>query len=144
VRVRATAAAWRIALTGLLSARDLALVDAVARRVLELLDAREHVEPSRLVDASALARMLGVARSTVYEHAGELGAVQLGDGRRARLRFNPERAVEAWTRRSVSKVSQAPDSAVAAGVSRSRRRRSLGSGVVLLPVRDAEARREGG
>jgi hypothetical protein len=40
------------------------------------------------VDAAAVARHLGVDRSYVYEHSTELGAVRLGDGPRARLRFN--------------------------------------------------------
>ena len=47
-----------------------------------------------LVDASALARRLGVSRATVYEHSAELGAIEVGGGKRPRLRFDPEKAVE--------------------------------------------------
>ena len=45
-----------------------------------------------LVDAATLAGMLGVSRAYVYEHSGDLGALRLGDGPRARLRFDPDRA----------------------------------------------------
>jgi hypothetical protein len=72
-----------------LTARERLLVDAVAERVLELL----HVEPARaLLSARALADRLGVDRSYVYEHADVLGAIRLGDGPRARLRFDLETA----------------------------------------------------
>jgi hypothetical protein len=46
---------------------------------------------SQLVDAAAVAQMLGVTRGWVYEHAGELGAIRLGTGTRPRLRFDPLR-----------------------------------------------------
>lgn len=39
------------------------------------------------VDARAVAEHLSVERSWVYDHADELGAVRLGSGPRARLRF---------------------------------------------------------
>ena len=42
-----------------------------------------------LVDAAQLAAELGVSRDWVYEHAGELGALRLGNGPKARLRFDP-------------------------------------------------------
>jgi len=45
-----------------------------------------------LVDAATLAGLLGVSRAYVYEHATDLGALRLGDGPRARLRFDPDRA----------------------------------------------------
>jgi len=48
-----------------------------------------------LVDASTLAQLLGVSRAWVYEHAGELGALALGpagEGKRPRLRFDPDAA----------------------------------------------------
>jgi hypothetical protein len=49
----------------------------------------------QLLDAAAVARMLGVTRGWVYEHAGELGATRLGSGARPRLRFDPLRVVTA-------------------------------------------------
>jgi hypothetical protein len=45
----------------------------------------------QLLDAAAVARMLGVTRGWVYEHAAELGAIRLGAGSRPRLRFDPLR-----------------------------------------------------
>jgi predicted DNA-binding transcriptional regulator AlpA len=60
------------------------LADAVADRVAQRL--REQ-PPTRFVDAAALARVLGVKRSWVYQHARELGAVRLG-GPQGRLRFD--------------------------------------------------------
>lgn len=76
-----------------LSPHDVALVEAVARRVVDLLEGREAPSaPGRLMSAADLAAELGVARSFVYGHAGELGGVRLGDGPRARLRFDLEAA----------------------------------------------------
>jgi hypothetical protein len=48
-----------------------------------------------LIDARDLAEELGVARDWVYANAERLGGVRLGDGPRARLRFDAERAREA-------------------------------------------------
>jgi hypothetical protein len=66
---------------------DSASVEAVARRVAELLGGGDEDE---LVDAAEIARRFGVSRDYVYEHADDLGAVRLGDGPKARLRFAPE------------------------------------------------------
>lgn len=68
-------------------------VDAVARRVVELLqtEAMESRQQRGLVDAATAARLLGVSRGTIYAKAKELGAIRLGNGRRARLRFDPRR-----------------------------------------------------
>lgn len=64
-------------------------VEAVAQRVVELIHANERTDISdRLVDAATLAGELGVERSWVYEHAHELHPIRLGNGPRARLRFN--------------------------------------------------------
>jgi hypothetical protein len=65
-------------------------IEAVAARVVELLEERD--DPSaRLVDAATLARALRVERDWVYARAGELGAIRLGDGPRAPLRFDLRR-----------------------------------------------------
>ena len=64
------------------------LVEAIARRVVELLRGEETGEcPARLVDAATLARELGVEREWVYAHAAQLGAIRLG-GPQGRLRFD--------------------------------------------------------
>jgi hypothetical protein len=68
-------------------------VDAVARRVVELLDVEEargsdgRRRASPLTVAQVAARY-GVSRSWVYAHQRELGAMRLGSGPRARLRFD--------------------------------------------------------
>jgi hypothetical protein len=82
------------------------------------------------VDAATLARILGVSRDSIYEHADELGAVRIGDGPRARLRFDVERATAAHTR------------VVAAAPPATRRRQPKGSSTVaLLPVKEQPGRR---
>ncbi|MBX5443242.1 MAG: helix-turn-helix domain-containing protein [Solirubrobacteraceae bacterium] len=75
-------------------------VEAVARRVLELLDsedsnsARTRTEASLLTVAELAARY-GVSRSWVYAHQRELGAMRLGSGPRARLRFDSKVVADA-------------------------------------------------
>lgn len=56
------------------------VVEAIARRVVELLEEQQLQPYCSLVDANELASLLGVKRSWVYEHAASLGAVKLGDG----------------------------------------------------------------
>ena len=78
-------------------------VDAVARRVVELLDENGHGNDreatvsalSRFADAATVARLLGVSRATVYAKADQLGAIRVGNGPRARLRFDLSRVVSA-------------------------------------------------
>jgi hypothetical protein len=62
-------------------------IEAVATRVVELLEERDDPS-SRLVDAATLARTLRVERDWVYARARELGAIRLGDGPKAPLRFD--------------------------------------------------------
>jgi hypothetical protein len=63
------------------------IVEAIARRVVELLREAEQAGPVKLADAATLASELGVERDWIYEHAEELGAIRLG-GPRGRLRFD--------------------------------------------------------
>src|SRR4051794_39418316 len=65
-------------------------IEAVALRVADLLRAQPN-NPDRLVDAAELARILGVERDWVYARAQRLGAVRLGDGPKAPLRFDVRR-----------------------------------------------------
>jgi len=75
-------------------------IEQIALRVARLLEEREpqHAPIEGLVDAGELARLLGVTRAWVYQHAQELGAVRIGSGPRARLRFDVEGAREALDR----------------------------------------------
>jgi hypothetical protein len=71
---------------------DPEFVEAVARRVVELMEdgdaksAAPH-QPSSLTVAQVAVKY-GVSRSWVYAHQRELGAMRMGRGPRARLRFN--------------------------------------------------------
>jgi hypothetical protein len=114
------------------------LVEAIAHRVVELLDQRDR-PAAALVDATTLARLLGVSRATVYEHASELGAIEVGAGDRPRLRFDVETAHAAWTRRVSSERSHEPESPAPIAVARRRRTKRAGSESGLLPVRGREA-----
>ncbi len=68
-------------------------IEAVTARVVQLL--REQADaPERYVDAATLARTLNVDRDWVYSRARELGALRLGDGPKAPLRFDVRRVRE--------------------------------------------------
>jgi hypothetical protein len=79
------------------------IVDAIARRVVELLegsrtraDAARPAEPGgACLTVSQVAARYRVSRSWVYAHQRELGAMRLGYGPRARLRFDPKVVAEA-------------------------------------------------
>ena len=76
---------------------------ALAEMVAEVLVERGIVGDSaagsrRVLDAAAVARLLGRERQWVYDHAAELGAFRYGDGPRARLGFDAQE-VERWFRR---------------------------------------------
>lgn len=117
------------------------LAEAVACRVVELLDARQQI-PSPLVDAATLARILGVSRATVYQHAERLGAIavgEVGEDRKPRLRFDAEQARTAWMRRPRSEESQGPQTPVASAIRRRRRRTAAQSEAALLPVKGSQS-----
>jgi hypothetical protein len=90
---------------------------------------REAPEPGGLVDAATLAEKLGTSRDYVYEHAGQLGAVKLGEGKRPRLRFDVSTARAAYERSMERPPKVAP------------RRRTQGA-VVSVPNRNAPATRK--
>lgn len=97
-----------------------ALADAVAERL-----RGEHLRPTELVDAVEIARRFGVSRDYVYDHAGDLGAVRLGDGPRARLRFDPATVAERLK----------PEAPEATRAHPRRRPRSKSGSADLLPIR---------
>jgi hypothetical protein len=82
------------------------IVEATARRVAELLRADPPV-PRRFVNAHQLAIMLGVSRDWIYDHAAELGALRLGDGQRAPLRFDATQAVAVMASRAAVPSAEA-------------------------------------
>jgi hypothetical protein len=72
-------------------------VEAIAVRTAELLAERTPVS-ARFLSTARTAEILDVSQDWVREHAGELGAVRVGDGPRGELRFDLrriERALEA-------------------------------------------------
>jgi DNA-binding FadR family transcriptional regulator len=106
---------------------DSPLVEAIARRVAELLRS-ELVPASRLLTPSEVAERFAVSRTWVYEHADELGAIRLGQGPKARIRFDAQRVRQVLSRPPATAVRQADGE----------RRRAVKKG--LLPIRGAEAR----
>lgn len=99
-------------------------IEAVATRVADLL--KEQQPDAELVDAAAIARLFGVSRDFVYQHADELGAVRLGDGPKARLRFDPTR---------VGRVLRRPPEKPTPASRRHTRRRATRRSSSLLPIR---------
>lgn len=99
-------------------------VTAIAERIVQLLGVGSIGSES--IDATEVARRLGVSRDYVYRHAEELGAVRIGTGPKGRWRFDPVK-VEQWlvgSRESESEHRRQPVRPV-------RRRRT----VTLLPIR---------
>jgi hypothetical protein len=70
-----------------------AIAEATAVKLAELVRAKPRT--FGLVDARQLAADLGVSVDYVYAHATELGAVRLGSGPKARIRFDLDRARQA-------------------------------------------------
>ena len=64
-------------------------IEALARRVAELLASGERPRPRHLT-AAEVSDWWGVDRAWVYAHAAELGAKRLGAGERPRLRFDAD------------------------------------------------------
>ena len=89
----------------------------------------------QFVDAAEVAHRLGVKRSWVYAHADEIGAIRLGNGSRARLRFDPDTVAERLRVGSVGSEPSHPESRNGKRGSRSRHRSSMGTNPDLLPIK---------
>jgi hypothetical protein len=110
------------------------VIEQIAHRVAELL--RDHdpvgAHPTGapvLMDAAQLARYLGLTRAWIYQHADELGAVRIGSGPRARLRFDLRTATAALSKAKDDLAERPPRNAGAR-----RPQRQLFDTVALLPV----------
>jgi hypothetical protein len=115
------------------------LADLLTERLAVRLSGLTPARAEPLVDAAEIARLHGKTRSWVYEHAGELGAVRLGSGRRPRLGFSPVRVAAA-----LQKVDE-PDPMPLPQIAKPRRARRqrtdrTPSGAELLRVGGADSR----
>jgi hypothetical protein len=113
------------------------LADRLAERLAVRLSGLTPARTEPLVDAVEIARLHGKTRSWVYEHAGELGAVRLGSGRRPRLGFSPARVAAA-----LEKVGKPATTPLPEPSEPRRRRQRAGrttTGAPLLHVRSPEA-----
>jgi hypothetical protein len=75
-----------------------AIAERAAMRVVQLLGPRGAVA-SQLLDPKELAGTLKVSVDYVYAHAVDLGVMRLGDGPKARLRFDLQTAQTAMRAR---------------------------------------------
>ena len=101
--------------------------DMIAIRVVALIEQRAYRANPELATAAEVAQALGVSTSWIYANKRRLGAIRLGDGPKARLRFDLEqvkRAVraeheqhrqEARRRRSAGHYQLPPDVEVLQG-----------------------------
>jgi hypothetical protein len=80
-----------------------------------------------LADAAEVARRLRVHENWVYAHAQELGVIRLGEGEKARLRFDLERVAKTLGIEPASPCRRGPGRA---------RRQGLPQGVILLEARE--------
>jgi hypothetical protein len=114
---------------------DPKLVDLIAQRVLQMLGDREGDEV-QLLTVAQVARRFQVHPSCVYANARRLGALRLGTGPKAPLRFDPGRvalAVEDQGVPSGRDVGRTPSRETASSRSGPAARRQRG----LLPIADA-------
>lgn len=73
-------------------------IEAIAGRVAALIK-RPGPSAHQLLDPKELASALNVSLDYVYEHAVDLGVMRLGDGPKARLRFDLTAAQQAMRER---------------------------------------------
>lgn len=110
---------------------DPADVEAIARRVAELVGDPNGSANAHLVDAATVAAALGVTRGTVYAHKHALGGRPIGTGQRPRWRFDLTAAIAAGPSLSHGACPPMPETRT------TRRRQSRNSAVKLLPIKGA-------
>jgi hypothetical protein len=106
-------------------------IEAIARRVAELVG-----NARGLVDAHSVAAELHVERDWVYAHARELGAVRLGGGPKARLRFDLTRVRERLDQPDAQVNEPPPDEPARRRRRRARKQPEL-AGVKLIQGRSS-------
>lgn len=80
-------------------------IEAIAERVAELV-ADSAAAVQRKADVAAIADEYAVSPDWVRDHAGELGAIRIGDGPRGELRFDRREVARAMERRRVARAHQ--------------------------------------
>lgn len=115
-------------------------IEAIAVRVAELVKPCGEPVKRRMLTAEEVGEMHGVSARWVRAHAVELGAVRLGDGPKARLRFDAVQVASAMTRRSRNKHSSEADDREPAGGNGSRSGPGVGTNLDFAPVRDVQPR----
>lgn len=103
---------------------DAASIDAIADAVVARL-ADTRTSDGALIDAAEVARRHGTSRAFVYDNAGRLGAIRLGSGSRARLRFDPATVAATLSQPAPEPTLHTP------------RHRTSQPTVPLLPIRNA-------
>ena len=68
---------------------DADLIEAIARRVADLIADPAPAELPELIDTAEVARRLGIHRATVYRNPRRYGGEKISDGPRGRWRFDP-------------------------------------------------------
>jgi len=112
-------------------------IEQIAQRVAQLLRHDTAPDaPTGLMDAGQLARQLGLTRAWVYQHAAELGAIRVGTGPRARLRFDPNTVTAVLN----SQPRQPPSAGRTPSAPRLRPSAIPNTTVPLLPVRPRRVR----
>ncbi len=82
-----------------------------------------------LKTAAEIAMWLGVSRAYVYENAVRLGAIRLGNGPRARLRFDQEIVASRLSNSDTTRPTPSRKTQT-----RTKRKRQTRSSVPLLPI----------
>jgi len=98
--------------------------------------AMSAIESERLLSAVELAAFLNVTPDYVYLHADELGAWRLGDGPKARLRFDLDTVRERLTRCTAGSASSEAETRTVKPKPARRRVGVSAQEVELLPIRD--------
>ena len=106
-------------------------IAAIAASVVDLMTRPDQPRRAtgRLATASEVARALGVSRSWVYANKVRLGAIRLGSGPRARLRFDLAEAQAAFAANPGHQPDPEP---TLPPRRRARRKRALPDGVALI------------
>ena len=120
-----------------------ALIEATARRVIELQHEHEHAR-RRFLTVGEVAARLSVSPEWVRDNADRLGVIRLGDGPRPRLRFDPDAVADTLRQSGTGRANRVttPSSARSGAEPKPQRTTVATAGIALdrLPVRELEPR----